>query len=96
MQLLQSHLQDSKEGPVSPARQKSALQSSSTPLTDRPVQKQDLRSGDAASIKSFLGNRLSQADFAAIDLCVKEFIVNNVVHFMSNNIREWERDVIFL
>lgn len=82
--------------------QKSALQTSSTPLTsDLPpvpfTNNQGTASQDTddtlSSLRPFLGSRLTQSDFTQIDSFLTAFLVPRVIEVMIRCVRDWERDI---
>ena len=90
-----SNVQKEEES-KSPIKQKASLDSSTSPVnsntclvshsfTFTDIQNQFSSEG--------IGKRLSQNDFSAIDVLMKDFIVSKVIQFMTNSIRDWERDV---
>jgi hypothetical protein len=86
-----------------PSQQKSALQSSNSPLTETgfpALSEASLVSSPADydskmnSLPSF-AQRLSRADLNAIEACVKDFILHHVSETMIQSVKDWERDVLF-
>ncbi len=80
---------------------KSALQTSSSPLTSdflppnshSPSGPLPDKGEDLASVRPFLGSRLTQTDFARIDSFMSDFLAPRVIEAMLKNVRDWERDI---